>query len=118
MKTMLLFFLVLPSLALAIPPASIDISYDALKGTIHVEAPHVSERLERHYLRRMTVFVNGQEAATVYYHRQQKPSGFEADVDLEVNPNDVVGVDLYCSQGGFKHAEYTIVDETKKEVKK
>ncbi len=107
-KFLIVILLFLPAVVIAAPPTAVDLSLDMKKNLIHVHAEHTSERLDKHYLRKMTVSVNGVEQNTVYYHRQASPVGLDADIPMKFKPNDRIHVELFCSKGGSASGDITI----------
>ena len=82
--------------------------YDVLKGILHVEAAHPSERLERHYLRRMIIYKNGAQEQELFFPRQKSAAGFVQDVELKAAGGELIAVEFFCSQGGTAKAEITV----------
>jgi hypothetical protein len=99
----LLIFVVLvffaPALASATPPLNTVIKYDAATETLHVEASHPSDKLDKHFIRRMHVDIAG-KAEDFTFTRQRLAAGFQEDVKVKANPGDHIEVKLFCSQGG------------------
>jgi hypothetical protein len=102
------------TMAWATPPKNIYLSYDVLAGVLYIEAEHVSDRIDRHYLHRMEISVNGGEPQVLYYHRQVEPQGFKAEIPLAAKPTDVISVALYCIQGGSNKVELIVPEEIAK----
>ena len=100
--------------ARATPPKSVNLSYDVLGGMLYVEAEHVTDNVDKHYLHTMKIFVNDKEVQTLYFHRQNQPTGFKEDVPLVAQPTDMIRVELFCIQGGSNKAEITIPEEAAK----
>jgi len=96
------------SMSFATPPVSIALSYDATKGSLHVEAIHPSFNLEKSYVRLMNVYVNGEQIQTLNYFKQNNNNEFTDDVPLTAKAGDVIKVDLFCSLGGEMAQEMTV----------
>ena len=96
------------AVAFATPPSQIELSYDALKGNLHIEAEHPSDRLDRHYLRRMVIYKNDVQDQELFYPRQTYAAKFVADTALKADPGDRIAVELFCSQGGVGRQEITV----------
>ncbi|MBI3314364.1 MAG: hypothetical protein HYZ86_00265 [Candidatus Omnitrophica bacterium] len=99
----------------ATPPTEMEISYDPAppsagqaRGVLHVEAKHISDHLDKHYLRRLVIYRNGVKEQEIAYTRQKYPSKFIEDIPLIVKPGETISVEVFCSQGGSKRAELTI----------
>ena len=102
--------------AWATPPSSLTLTYDVDKQMLHVSAVHASERLDKHYLRRIVVFKNNEEIDTVNLTRQKAPSGVEEDIPVETVGGEKLSVQIYCSKGGLGRGEVDVpVPSTEKE---
>ena len=95
-------------MSFATPPVSITLSYDATKGSLHVQALHPSFNLEKSYVRLMNVYVNGAQVQTLNYFRQNDYKEFTDDVPMTAKAGDVIKVDLFCSLGGEMAQEMTV----------
>ena len=95
-------------LSWATPPRDIKLSYDKEAQVLHIEAEHPSDRLERHYLRRLVIEQNGKEVKTVTFPRQVLARGLRTDVELPAKGDDFMHVELFCSQGGSGGADITL----------
>ena len=101
-------FLFYAAMASATPPSEILLSYDTDKSILHVSARHPSERLQRHYLRRLVISKNDVVVQTVTFSSQKLASGLEEDIEFKADPGDKISVEVFCSQGGSKKAELLI----------
>ena len=110
-----MFLMFMAPLAMATPPTEILLSYDKEKEVLHVEATHVSNKPEKHYLRKFIVSLNGNPQPEIYFHRQVDPAKFVTDIPLKAKEGDVIAVEISCSQGGVKTEELTIPVEEKKD---
>lgn len=95
----LIFFFINLSVLWASPVTKLRIFYK--EGHLFLESEHPSSRLDRHYIKKVKVIRNVKDAREFYFTRQQKLSGFDAVLAVEVLPGDVLDVELYCSQGGI-----------------
>ncbi|MBF0504567.1 MAG: hypothetical protein HQL14_05630 [Candidatus Omnitrophica bacterium] len=98
----------------ATPPTSITQTYDLDKASLHVDAVHPSDLLDKSYVRMMTVSLNNKPVQTFYYYRQKDHAGFSEDVSLKAKVGDVIKVDLFCTQGGSLSDELTVPAPDKK----
>ncbi len=92
----------------ATPPTEMKISYDPAKGMLHVEAKHISDHLDKHYLRQLVIYRNGTKEQEIAYARQKYPSKFIEDIPFIAKPGETIAVEVFCSEGGTKRAELTI----------
>ena len=96
------------SSAWATPPTTLDLTYDPATGVLHVEAKHISDHLDKHYLRRLVIDRNGAKEKEIAYTRQKYPSKFVEDIPFIAKPGETIAVEVFCSQGGKKKVELTI----------
>jgi hypothetical protein len=94
--------------AWATPPTDVKLSYDVEKHMLHIEAQHPSHKLDKHFLRRVRVMVNDAEAKEFRYTRQDEPSRFVKDIEIEAKPKDKIIVEIICSEGGSKTVEFVV----------
>jgi len=93
----------------ATPPVTITLSYDLDKASLHVEAKHPSFNVTVSYVRMMVLSLNGQQVNTLYYHIQNAPDKFWDDVPLQAKVGDVITAELFCTLGGSKSEDLTVV---------
>ena len=92
----------------ATPPTSMTLSYDLVKGSLHVEAVHPSFDLEKSYVRLMNVYVNDAQVAAQNYFKQNDYNEFTDDIPVTAQVGDVIKVELFCSLGGDMSQELTV----------
>jgi len=101
-------FILPVTVSLAVPPSSITLSYDLDKGSLHVDADHPSDLLDKNYVRMMVISLNSQPVQTLYYYRQKEHDKFSDDVSFKAQAGDVIRVELFCTQGGSLAQELTV----------
>ena len=52
------------------PPQNIQVGYDLSTQTIHIEADHPTDRMERYFVRRVVVIKNNDQTQDFYFPRQ------------------------------------------------
>lgn len=110
-----LFVVVLAAAASAHPPTDLVLDYDPDQKALSVTMRHVTiERLE-HYVRLITVTVNGGEPKVFRYTRQDQPSFVEVILPVEAGPDDTIHVKASCLKGGTIEGEIRVPQ--KEEVK-
>ena len=109
---------VLTQQAFAHPPSSIELTYDLDSKTLTVATKHISQQLEKDYLKKMVFYINGEEAATEYFQRQYKKSEFTAEVALDAKEGDEISVEITSSEGGTKSASLTVEGPAEEEGEK
>ena len=105
-----IFFILCSGELWATPPTDIQMTYDFEKETLSVEAAHVSNSQQNHYIHTMTIYKNDEAPNVIYFTRQMKPSVFSAEVPLKAKPGDVIRVAFQCIKGGFAEATLVIAD--------
>ncbi len=101
---------------LATPARNVEIAYDTQKHIIHVSADHPTDKLDKHFIRRVTVEVNGKAGGEWSFARQTSAGHFNADLPFESKGGEHLKIKLYCSQGGTAE-EVTILPSIKEEEK-
>ncbi len=99
----------------ATPPSGIKLTYDVEKQVLHISAAHPSENMGKHYLRRIVIYKNDQEADALNLSRQKIPAGLEEDVSLAAQGGDKLSVEIFCYKGGSGKGEMTIPKEETEE---
>ena len=106
-KILLLMVLVMVPFVWATPPKEIQLEYDQEKKVLHMDLKHVSSNPRKHYLRRVFIYKNSEEAIVRYYTKQTTPQGLTDDIAIDLSPGDKVRVLAVCSDAGRK--EETLV---------
>ena len=99
-KLLITILILLPTLAKATPPNNLLLNYDVELQKLDITANHPSERLERHFIRRVVVTKNSKDTQEFYFVRQVTPGQFKATLDYKTEPGDHLDVKLSCMQGG------------------
>lgn len=92
----------------ASPPRDLQLNYNVGTHTLEVKMKHPTIEPREHYIRTITVSVNGAEAQIFHYTFQKLASEFDADIPLSLNSGDKVVVKATCRLGGSAEAELTI----------
>ena len=98
----------IPLVALATPPESLELSYDQVAGTMSAQGHHPTQDRFEHYIRRVIVVRNQEEPKKFYVTRQDSVSEFKITVPVKIEPGDKFHVEVYCSQGGMKAVDLEI----------
>lgn len=110
-EVLILIGVMCPSLLWATPAKNMQLQYDIATKELTIQADHVSDRLEKHYIRKLVIKLNGEEVETKYFPRQQSPAGFSYRAALDAKMKDMISVELFCSQGGQANGEYVIPEK-------
>ncbi len=94
---------------------NIELKYSLDTKTLHVEADHQTDRVNRKFIRKVSIFLNGStESSDFYFTRQKLPVRFEEDFAVAAKPGDRMEVQLYSSEGGLATETLTIAQPTEK----
>lgn len=106
-----------PSGVSATPPDSVDIQYNQDNQTMTLTGRHVTQDRLEHFIRRINVTINQQEPQKFYLTRQDSNSEFKKTIPVKLEPGDMVKIDVFCSKGGTRTAEFQVPRVTQGEVK-
>ncbi len=99
---------VLLSSASATPPRDLQIEYDALRQMLKISMKHPTAELREHYIRTITISVNGTPPKIHRLPFQRLASDVDFETPLELKSGDSVYVKAACSQGGSAEQELVI----------
>ena len=105
----------------ATPPQELNLTYNAEKKVLKVEIAHTSNKLNKHYIRKIVIAQGTKTPDEHFFNRQSAPYRFVEEFPLEAKTGDAIRVTVYCSEGGTKEAELVIPEaseEKKGEEKK
>lgn len=108
-----LFLILLAVSAFAHPPTDIKLEYNSATRMLTITANHplqnnIVSDPARHYLREITVSVNGKIVITETLVFQQSPNGEISSFLLNVKAGDRISVRAVCNITGVKTAEITV----------
>jgi len=93
------------------PPQDIQLDYDLTAGLLHVSMKHVTVDPREHRIRKIVVYLNGEEVQEHYYVQQTSADGLKVDIELQAQPGDEISIKAICSKAGFSQARFIIPDE-------
>ena len=99
---------IMPQTVHASPPRDLKLEYNVGTHTLNVKMKHPTIEAREHYIRTITVTVNGGEPQVFHYTFQKLAAEFEATIPLSLNSGDNVVVKATCRLGGSAEAELTI----------
>ena len=111
---MLLVMLTLP--ATAHSPAQVSLVYDSQNQSLLVTTTHQVSNPSNHYVYKIAVQKNGEQALTVEYKSQPTTTTFTYNYSINTSKGDVLKVTAYCSIAGSRSAEIIIGEEAKQVV--
>ena len=104
--------------AYATSPTSVSVTYEKEKQILHVTASHPSDKLDKHYLRRISIEKNGVEDKSVTFPRQKLASGLDEEISYVAEAGEKLSIKINCSQGGVATAEVDVPQEASEEHSK
>jgi len=105
------FILMTAGIASSHPPTDLVLKYDQKAKVLEVRMRHVTEDIREHYVRTITVSVNGQEPKGYRYTHQQYPSYVDVFLPVEAKPGDMIHVQANCLKGGSIEGDLKIEKE-------
>lgn len=94
--------------AWATPPESLEVSYNKDLGVLTVQGAHPTQDRLVHFIRRLIVTRNHDEPQKFYATRQDSMSSFKIEVPVKAEPGDSLHIEVFCSQGGTKSADFVL----------
>jgi hypothetical protein len=90
------------------PAKSVDLSYDATKGELTVVAMHKVTDPAKHFIKDITVSINGKVVEKKSYTSQTSKTEQNAVIKVSAKAGDKIFVNTLCSWGGNKGAEIVV----------
>ena len=106
-------FILAASLIFAHEPSEVKLSYNANTKMLSINVAHMISNTKipdpmKHFLKSITVSVNGNEVIVENISFQQSDNGEKCSFLLNVKTNDKVTVKAVCSVSGIKSSEIII----------
>lgn len=87
--------------ALADPPSRIDVRYDTVTKQFLAVIVHKVSNPLKHYIRKITIFVNDKQVAEQYFTKQSSVSDQQIVFAVpHLKMGDVLKVEAFCNVGG------------------
>lgn len=96
------------SSASATAPGDLQLRYDASRQMLKISMKHPTVELREHYIRTITISVNGGPSKIHRLPFQRLASGVDFEVPVELKSGDSVYVKAACSQGGSAEQKLVI----------
>ena len=90
------------------PPTDMKLAYDTKKSLLHIEMTHVTSNMNKHYIRRIEIFKNGNKEKSMTIVKQATPSGHTEDVAFTAVSGDTIFVEAFSTGGGTGQATLVI----------
>ncbi len=104
----LLFLFAVCATAKATPPHDMQLKYDPATQSLSVTMKHPTIERREHYIRTITVVINGGEPQVFRYNFQNSASQFDTTIPLALKAGDSVHVTAACRLGGSAEAEFSL----------
>ena len=105
------FIFALRAAGSAHPPSDIQLISDSDAGRLRVDMRHVTGNPRNHFIRKIIVYRNDQEAAHSTYAFQTSPAHMSADISVIAAGGDVLRARVFCNKGGIGEALLTVPEE-------
>ena len=90
--------------ASAQPPSAINLDYDSEQKILHIAVDHVTHNINKHYIRKIVVYLNEVEFTNFHFSKQTSPSQMLQDVTIGAKKDDMIRVQAQCTQSGPRDA--------------
>jgi hypothetical protein len=108
---LLFLFLFIPRVAAAHPPSNMELTYDVEKGTLAIQARHVTRNPRDHRIRKVVITKNSEEPLEFFFSTQTTPTMFIEEIPLKAAAGDTIQVKAICSAAGSAEASLTVPEE-------
>ncbi len=93
----------------ASPATNVQVDYNPDTQILHIEADHPTDRMDRYYVRLVTIIANNQkESQNFTFPRQYSPSKFIGNIPYAANPGDHLDIQIFSSEGGLAIASLDV----------
>ena len=82
-----------------------------------MSATHATDKLHKHFLRRIVIYRNDLQVDSVNLPFQRSPAGIEQDIAVPAAGGDKISVTVACSKGGEGKADVVVPIPVKEEKK-
>lgn len=82
------------------PATNMQLIYNVDTQTLHIEANHPTDRLDRYFIRKVVVTKNSKETQDFQFFRQSRADKFIENLTYKAGPDDRLDVELFSSNGG------------------
>lgn len=95
--------------AMAHGPKKVKLSFDKTSSTLTADIAHKVKNVEKHYISKITIYVNGEEVKSKTYEKQTDKAHELAEFNIaDLKSGDVLKLTAKCNKFGKKSAEITI----------
>lgn len=78
------------------PPSDMTLTYNELSGDLQVTITHRVPNLQEHYIKEVTVTINGKIVNDSFYTSQPAPDTFTYTYPIDTKPGDEIAVTASC----------------------
>lgn len=98
-----LLLVFIPFVLLAHPPKKVNVKYEKESKTLIISMPHSVKDVTKHYIKSITISVNGNEIKVLEYKSQSSEASHDVEIELpELKKGDKVKVKAKCNKIGAK----------------
>jgi len=91
------------------PPTGVELEFNNETKILTVFVTHPVSKIDKHYVEKVVVELNGKEIVTQTFRKQKGGEGQEAMyIIIDVNVGDTIAVTGYCSVSGKKRASLIV----------
>ena len=99
----ILLLVFLPIALLAHPPKKVNVKYEKESKLLIISIPHSVKDVTKHYIKSITISVNGNEIKVLEYKSQSSETSHNVEIELpELKNGDKVKVKAKCNKMGAK----------------
>jgi len=98
-----LLLVFIPFVLLAHPPKKVNVKYKKESKILIISIPHGVKDVTKHYIKSITISVNGNEIKVLEYKSQTSEASHDVEIELpELKNGDKVKVKVKCNKMGAK----------------
>jgi len=104
-----LLLLIVPFILMAHPPKKVNLKYDKETKILSICLPHAVKDINKHYIDKITISVNGEEFKVLEYKAQTSEASHKVEIKLpDLKKGDKVKVEAKCNKMGKKSSTIVI----------
>ncbi len=108
-------FLLIAGNVFAHQPDAIEAKYDPKAKALQISIKHTTQNRKEHFIRRIVVLVNDRQVASRNFFFQASNTGMEAEIPLNVTPEDQISIQAYSERGGVLKQSFMADEITEKD---
>ena len=120
-KIILVLFLAVifsSKLSFAHAPSNLELEYDFEKQVLKIKIIHITQDLQKHYIRVIKIQKNEEKPEVLFFHWQKDNKLIEQEINIEAEVGDVFKVKANCKQGGVRRVEFIVEEPVEEQEEK